>query len=73
MNALSMRDYVSDRVFEGKRTLSPETAAHVVRLAKKAHPTGFLATLSDEQKMAARDYRGEETHGEGYLSIHSPS
>lgn len=36
----SVRDYVSDRVFEGKRKLSPAAAARVVRAAKKAqsHP-----------------------------------
>ncbi|ESZ77595.1 hypothetical protein X726_06305 [Mesorhizobium sp. L103C105A0] len=26
--------------------------------------TGFLATLTDEQKKLAREYTGEETHGD---------
>jgi hypothetical protein len=26
--------------------------------------TGFLATLTDEQKQLARDYRGDDTHGQ---------
>ena len=30
----SVRDYVSDRVFEGKRKLSPETAERIERAVK---------------------------------------
>jgi tRNA(His) 5'-end guanylyltransferase len=32
-------------------------------------PTGFFATLTDEQKAAALAYRGEETHGDRYDKV----
>lgn len=45
----SVRNYVSDRVFEGKRRLSPETSAHIARLAKNA--VSGKATAEDSLKL----------------------
>lgn len=33
-------------------------------LANPRPMTGFLATMTDDQKKAAREYRGEEKHGD---------
>lgn len=44
----------------------------VIRAAQTARPmTGFIATLSPEQREAAKAYRGDETHGDEAFALSS--
>jgi hypothetical protein len=60
MRALKKALSASLSLWTGEKPL-PE---HDPVCAKPRLMTGFLTTLTDEQKELARDYRGEETHGD---------
>lgn len=51
--------------FSASVRLSPKELPEPEQICAKSRPmTGFLATLSDEQKRKAKAYRGDDHHGD---------
>lgn len=56
MTKSRVRNYASDRVFDGVRPIGKKRLAAIKR--------SFFAGLTDEQKKAALEYDGPEDHGD---------
>lgn len=56
MTKSRVRNYASDRVFDGVRPIDKKRLAVIKR--------SFFAGLTDEQKKAALEYDGPEDHGD---------